>query len=95
MVIELIPSASLSIATQKAVDSRSYKVDFELFEKMAPNIYQPKYDAKKSILDIISCVKKLDIPNDFRSSPNFIRLKSLEKKIKNNLIDGNLYKIFK
>ena len=71
MVVESIPNTTLSIATDKAVDSRSYKVDFSLFEKVSGKSYYPKFDAKRTILDLTECIKNLNIPNNFRKSNNY------------------------
>ena len=93
MVVESIPNTTLSIATDKAVDSRSYKVDFSLFEKVSGKSYYPKFDAKRTILDLTECIKNLNIPNNFRKSNNWMRLKHLEKNISLKIMDEKLYKL--
>lgn len=93
MVVDNIPDTTLSIATDKAVDSRSYKVDFSLFEKLSGESFYPKFDSKKSILDLMECVKNLDIPKNFRKSNTWMRLKHLENNIHLKLMDENLYKL--
>ncbi len=93
IVTESIPGTKLSIATDKAIDSRSYKVDFSLYESISGKKYYPKFNAENTIEDLIDCVKNLSIPSDFRSTSNWMRLKYLENKIKSNILDENLYKI--
>jgi len=93
MVVENIPGTKLSIATEKAVDSRSYKVDFGLFEKLSGEKYYPKYNTKKTILDLTECIKTLNIPNNFRQSNEWMRLKHLEKNIELKLMDEKLYRL--
>ncbi len=93
IVTGCIPGSKLSIATDKAIDSRSYKVDFSLYESISGNKYYPKFNAEKTIKDLIECVRQLNIPSDFRVSSNWMRLKYLENRIKSNVLDENLYKI--
>ena len=91
IVVENLPESTLSIATDQAVDSRSYKVDFSLFEKIGGKTYYPKFDTKKSILDLIKCIKNLKIQKNFRKSDKWMRLKHLEKNINHKIMDENLY----
>ena len=93
MVVKNIPGATLSIATNKALDSRSYKVDFGLFEKLSGEKYYPKYNAEKSILDLAEFIKTLNIPNNFRQSNAWMRLRHLENNIKLKLMDEKLYRL--
>ena len=92
IVSNSIPGTRLSIATDKAIDSRSYKVDFSLYESISGQKYYPKFNAEKTIDDLIDCVKKLNIPSDFRETSNWMRLKYLENRIKSNVLDESLYK---
>ncbi len=91
MVVDNIPGTTLSIATDKAVDSRSYKVDFSLFEKLSGKDFYPKFNSQKAIFDLVECIKKLDIPKNFRESNSWMRLKHLENNIKLKLMDEKLY----
>ena len=93
MVVENIPDTTLSIATDKAVDSRSYKVDFSLFEKVSGEFYYPKFNAKSTILNLTECVKNLNIPNNFRKSSTWMRLKHLENNISLKIMDEKLFRL--
>jgi len=92
-VVDSVPNSKLSIATDKAVDSRSYKVDFSLYESLSGSEYYPKFDAFKSITDLIECVNSLEIPNNFRASNKWMRLKFLENSIKIKQLNNELFKI--
>ena len=90
LVVDLVPEATLVIAKDKAIDSRSYKVNFSYYEKLASEKYYPKFDAKKSIIDLIDHISPLDIPENFRETVNWMRLKMLEDKISRNKMDLDL-----
>jgi nucleoside-diphosphate-sugar epimerase len=90
LVSEALPGTSLTIATKKAIDSRSYKVNFSLYEELAGIEYYPKFDAGRAIQDLIRFIKEIDIPENFRASEKWMRLKTLESKIDKNLLDEDL-----
>ena len=68
-------------------------MDFSLYESLSGSKYYPKFDAYKSITDLIECVNSLEIPNDFRASNKWMRLKFLENSIKMNQLNNELFKI--
>ena len=85
-----LKNTPVTIASDKAVDSRSYKVNFNLFYKMAPKSFLPKYDIYKTIADLKDFVKKNKINKQFRNSYNWIRLKKLNHNIKTKKMNINL-----
>ena len=92
-VVDMIPGSKLSIATENAIDSRSYKVDFSLYESLSGSLYYPKFDASKSIKDLSNYINSIEIDSDFRSSKKWMRLKFLENSIKLNKLDNELFRI--
>lgn len=76
-VAEMIPGTTVSINEEGAVDSRSYKVDFSLYESLAPN-YQPRMTLKDSIQGLIEGLKRMEFGDtDFRNS-SLMRLQVLQ-----------------
>ena len=75
------PDARISINENAPSDNRSYRVDFSLFEKLAPN-YHVKHNIKDSILKLIEGIKSIQSYNHDKSS--FIRLSVLKKYLENN-----------
>ena len=76
-VAETVPGATVSITAQAPPDSRSYKVDFSLFEALAP-AYAPEVPLSESIAALQEGLSSMDLGNgDFRDSGN-MRLKVLE-----------------
>lgn len=86
---ELIPGINISINENAAPDKRSYKVDFSLFKKLAPN-HQPVYNLKSSIEGLIDGLQNIgfNIMN-FRES-RFMRLNVIKELIDLGTIDGDL-----
>jgi nucleoside-diphosphate-sugar epimerase len=89
-VSSVVPGVEVSINPDAPVDKRSYRVDFSLFEKLAPN-HQPKYDLISTVKEVKEGLEQMNFndPN-FRNS-QLIRLKVLtnlqEKgKINNDLV---------
>ncbi|WP_339925365.1 SDR family oxidoreductase [uncultured Cyclobacterium sp.] len=88
-VQQLIPNINVTINKDAPADKRSYKVNFEKFEKMAPN-HQPQYDLEKAIKDLESGLKNIGFSNqEFRNS-NLIRLKVLNDFQEEGLLNESL-----
>lgn len=76
-VAETVPGATVSINAQAPPDGRSYKVDFSIFEALAP-AYAPQVPLSESIATLRACLSSMDLGNgNFRDSDN-MRLKILE-----------------
>jgi UDP-glucose 4-epimerase len=88
-VAEAIPGTSVSINTDAPVDSRSYRVDFGLYRRLAPN-HQPAVDLRQSIQNLIDGLQKMHFSDaEFRSS-DLMRLKVLQGHIDGQRIDSDL-----
>ncbi|EON76542.1 UDP-glucose 4-epimerase [Lunatimonas lonarensis] len=88
-VSEIIPDVSLSINKDAPADKRSYKVNFDLFSKLAPN-HQPEFDLVKTVKELESGLTEMNFSDtDFRNS-NLIRLKVLNRLQEASLIDSQL-----
>ena len=84
-----IAGTEVEINTAAPADSRSYKVDFSLFEKLAPN-HQPQVSLQASINDLVTGLRNLGFEDaDFRNS-SMMRLKVIEDLIDKGRIDRNL-----
>jgi nucleoside-diphosphate-sugar epimerase len=76
-VAEAVPGTSVSINEAAAVDSRSYKVDFSLYEALAPN-HQPQMTLNDSIQGLIDGLGRMNFKDaDFRGS-SLMRLHVLQ-----------------
>ena len=75
-VRELMPGVKISINPNAAPDKRSYRVDFSLYQELAPD-HQPQVHLKQSITELKNGLEKMGFKNeDFRDS-HYIRLKVL------------------
>lgn len=84
-----IPGVKVSVNEDAAPDKRSYRVNFDLFKKLAPD-HQPIHDLNTTIKEIRDNLVEMNFndPN-FRES-KLIRLKVLSYLQEQNLIDENL-----
>ncbi len=84
-----IPGVKVSVNTDAAPDKRSYRVNFDLFKKLAPD-HQPIHDLETTIGELKDNLLEMNFndPN-FRES-KLIRLKVLSYLQEQNLIDENL-----
>ena len=88
-VASLIPGVTVSINTDAPPDKRSYRVDFSLYEKLAPN-HQPRFDLASTIADLKQGLEAMDFnDSNFRSS-KLMRLKVLTSLQENMEMDNNL-----
>lgn len=85
----VFPEISITINENAIPDKRSYKVNFDLFKKLAPN-HQPLFDLHKTILDLKDGMKEINFNNtDFRKS-NLIRLNIINSLIEQNILNHEL-----
>lgn len=75
--IKNILNCNIDINKQNPVDSRSYRVDFSLFNNMSGgNVL--KYNIDQTINDTIELIRKIDIDHVYNSKSSFFRLLNLE-----------------
>lgn len=92
LVSNFVPDTEIEINLNAAPDKRSYKVDFSLFEKLAPE-FQPLKTLNDSILDLITGLKAVNFTDtNFRSS-ELIRLNVLKKLKVSGIINNDLFYI--
>jgi len=89
-VARLVPGTKVNINTSAPADKRSYRVDFSLFERMAPR-HQPQITLEQAIEDLRLGMGRMGFADaNFRSS-QFMRLKVLEKHFEDGRLDHNLH----
>ncbi|MBN1985397.1 MAG: SDR family oxidoreductase [Prolixibacteraceae bacterium] len=88
-VAEVVEGCKVTVNPDAPPDKRSYKVNFDLFQKLAPN-HQPIFDLKTSISSLYENLTLMGFNDpDFRES-TLIRLKVLNKLQNENWLDNNL-----
>lgn len=88
-VRQFLPKTSVSINKNAAPDKRSYRVDFSLFEKLAPN-HQPLFNLEQTIQGLIEGYMAIGFNDpDFRNS-NLIRLNIINELLSKGYIDSDL-----
>lgn len=88
-VAEVIPGVTVSVNENAAPDKRSYKVDFSLFEQLAPP-HQPQVDLLAAIRGLKVGLEAMRFDDqDFRSS-TLMRLNVLTQLRDQDLLNGDL-----
>ena len=89
-ISKLIKGTQIKI-TNKNIDKRSYRVNFKLFKKIAPE-HQPSMNFKIAVKELENFLKKEKSKlKNFRKSPKWSRLSRLNYLIKKNKINKKLY----
>jgi len=84
-----VPGTAVSINTAAQPDGRSYKVDFGLFRKLAPD-HQPRHSLESAIDGLNAGLRAISFADgNFRQS-QLIRLKVLERHIEQDRLDESL-----
>ncbi len=84
------PDVEVSINTNAQPDKRSYKVNFDLYEKLAPG-HQPQISLEAAVLDLKKGLQSMQFNDaNFRES-HLIRLKKIQHLIDNEVIDNHLF----
>ena len=88
-VKDIIGNVEIKINPDAVVDKRSYRVDFSLFNELAPD-YIPKITLDEAVNEILIGLRSNNFTNiNFRQS-HYIRLKTLTNLIELDLINDNL-----
>lgn len=88
-VAKIIPDVSISINENAQPDKRSYRVNFDLFRKLAP-AHQPRVDLTDSIKELKDGLEAMGFKDgEFRNS-KFMRLKVLTQLQEKRLLDEKL-----
>jgi nucleoside-diphosphate-sugar epimerase len=88
-VAGVVPGVAVSINKNAMPDKRSYKVDFDLFKRLAPE-YQPEMDLTSAIKELKNGLEKMGFKDtDFRNS-NYMRLKVLTNLRKKGYLSEEL-----
>jgi nucleoside-diphosphate-sugar epimerase len=88
-VAKVMPNVSISINKDAPPDNRSYRVDFGLYERLAP-AHQPQVDLLTTIRELKSGLEAMGFrDSQFRGSI-YMRLEVLKRLQENGLIDGKL-----
>lgn len=88
-VAKAMAGVEISINENALPDKRSYRVNFDLFKKLAP-LHQPRVTLKESIMELKDGLEKLSFSDpDFRNS-RFMRLKVLNELQEKGLINQKL-----
>ena len=89
VVGELIPGTSISINKDAEPDKRSYKVNFDLFRKLAPE-HQPQVSLCTTVRELKEGLEAMKFRDaNFRNS-RFVRLKALSELQESGLVTGRL-----
>lgn len=89
-VQKLIPEITVSINENATPDKRSYRVNFDLFTKLAEG-FLPEYDLETTITELIEGLKGINFKDaNFRKS-NLIRLNVINQLLKDNKVDHQLF----
>lgn len=90
VVAEVVEGCKVTVNPEAPPDKRSYKVNFDLFKKLAPN-HQPVYQLKPTIQELVENLHAMNFNDgNFRSS-SLIRLNVIQKFIQGNRLNNQLY----
>ena len=89
-VAEVIPGVNISINENAPPDNRSYRVDFSLYESLAPE-HQPRVDLLTTVRELKEGLEMMEFKDtDFRNS-GYMRLEVLKRLMKQKRISDDLY----
>ncbi len=88
-VSKIVPGCKITVNKDAPPDKRSYRANFELFNKLAPN-HQPKHDLTATIRELYISIKEMGLTDpNFRDS-KFMRLKILAGLRESGCLNENL-----
>jgi nucleoside-diphosphate-sugar epimerase len=88
-IASVIPGLKITINPDAAPDKRSYRANFDLFKKLAPN-HQPREDLLSTVREIQSNLTEMKFNDVNYRNSRFIRLKVLDDLQRKGLLNNNL-----
>ncbi len=88
-VQSIFPDVELDINVNAQPDKRSYKVDFGLFEKLAP-AHQPIISLSEAVMDLKNGLEKIEFKDIHFRNSRLMRLKSLQYLIDSGVVNQHL-----
>ncbi len=89
-VAKALPGTTIDINTQAPVDSRSYRVDFDLFARLAPD-HQPRMTLSQSIDGLVEGLRRMHFADTRFRSSSLMRLQVLQGHIDEHRLTEDLY----
>jgi nucleoside-diphosphate-sugar epimerase len=89
----VIPGVKITVNPDAPPDKRSYRANFDLFKKLAPD-YQPQEDLISTVKEIRDNLVAMGFNDPNYRESMFIRLKVLDYLQKNGMLNSNLEWIF-
>lgn len=85
-----IPNCKIVYMGKHGKDTRSYKVNFDKFHRLFPQIKQ-EWTLERSVKDLVKNLRKIGFGRKEFESGTFTRLAGLKKLLSSNTIDSKLY----
>ena len=86
---KLLPGVDVSINTNAKPDKRSYRVNFDLFESLAPD-HQPQHNLATSIQGLVDGLRGINFNNPDYHKSELIRLNVINQLLTRNEMDKQL-----
>jgi nucleoside-diphosphate-sugar epimerase len=86
---KVIPGVKISVNPDAPPDKRSYRANFDLFKKLAPN-HQPQEDLLSTVIDIKDNLVEMGFNDPNYRQSLFIRLKVIDRLKSKGLLTDNL-----
>jgi len=88
-VARIVPGTTISVNKNAAPDKRSYRVDFSLFEKLAPR-HQPQVDLDQATREILDGLTKFGFKDPKFRESSWMRLRVLNAHLEAGRLDEQL-----
>ena len=87
---KMLPEINVSINENAEPDKRSYRVNFDLFKKLAPN-HQPQHDLTRSIKGLIDGLRAINFKDAQYRHSTLIRLNVINQLLEQGEMDSQLH----
>jgi len=85
-----LKDAKVTVNTEAPPDKRSYKVNFDLYKKLAPN-HQPQFQLKPTIANLYESLVEMGFNDSNYRKSGLMRLNVINQLKSNKMLDDKLY----
>jgi len=91
IVKNTLPNCNIEYTGEHGADTRNYRVNFNKVSRVLGDFFKPEWNVEKGVRELFDAYKKINLSEKDFQGDKFIRLKRIEKLLRENNVDKSLF----